>query len=94
MARFVPAVEDSKPLSGQAGHSASHSVKKPAAVVTLRTRLGWRARTYCWPATPSDGTVRGRLRIQKMDCPTEERLVRDKFEGAGGLVTNCYNTVR
>ena len=38
-----------------------------------------------------DGTSRARYRIDKMDCPTEERLIRNKLEGMPGVVQLDFN---
>ncbi|MDE2324657.1 MAG: heavy metal translocating P-type ATPase [Betaproteobacteria bacterium] len=58
----------------------------------------------CAPATQTDcltgvcksnpvpeGTSRVRYRIDKMDCPTEERLIRNKLEGMPGVVQLDFN---
>lgn len=37
------------------------------------------------PASPEAGTVRIRYRIDKMDCPTEERLIRNRLEPMSGI---------
>lgn len=37
------------------------------------------------PASPEAGTVRLRYRIDKMDCPTEERLIRNRLEPISGI---------
>jgi Cd2+/Zn2+-exporting ATPase len=38
-----------------------------------------------------EGTSRVRYRIDKMDCPTEERLIRNKLEGMPGVVQLDFN---
>jgi Cd2+/Zn2+-exporting ATPase len=38
-----------------------------------------------------EGTRRVRYRIDKMDCPTEERLIRNKLEGMPGVVQLDFN---
>lgn len=58
----------------------------------------------CAPATQTDcltgvcksnpapeGSSRVRYRIDKMDCPTEERLIRNKVEGMPGVVQLDFN---
>ncbi|SBP89125.1 heavy metal translocating P-type ATPase [Thiomonas delicata] len=61
----------------------------------------------CAPATQTDcltgacntnpapeGTRRVRYRIDKMDCPTEERLIRNKLEGMPGVVQLDFNLLQ
>ena len=41
-----------------------------------------------------DGTSRVRYRIDKMDCPTEERLIRNKLEAMPGVVRLDFNLLQ
>jgi Cd2+/Zn2+-exporting ATPase len=41
-----------------------------------------------------DGTSRVRYRIDKMDCPTEERLIRNKLEAMPGVVQLDFNLLQ
>lgn len=40
---------------------------------------------------PPEGTDRVRYRIENMDCPTEERLIRNKLEAMPGIVRLDFN---
>lgn len=43
------------------------------------------------PLTISEGAASAIFLIQKMDCPTEERLIRDKLEGIAGNEALSFN---
>jgi Zn2+/Cd2+-exporting ATPase len=46
----------------------------------------------CEPPPPApDGTRRERYRIENMDCPTEERLIRNRLEPMAGVVRLDFN---
>ncbi len=42
---------------------------------------------------PSEGACRVRYRIDKMDCPTEERLIRNRLEPMAGVVGLDFNLI-
>ncbi len=42
----------------------------------------------------SDGSASAVFLIQKMDCPTEERLIRDKFAGVAGIDALSFNLIQ
>jgi Cd2+/Zn2+-exporting ATPase len=42
----------------------------------------------------SEGAARAVFLIQKMDCPTEERLIRDKLEGMAGVEALSFNLIQ
>ena len=44
-------------------------------------------------APPPEGTSRVRYRIDKMDCPTEERLIRNRLEALTGIVRLAFNLI-
>lgn len=44
-------------------------------------------------APPPDGASRVRYRIDKMDCPTEERLIRNRLEAMTGVVRLDFNLI-
>ncbi len=43
------------------------------------------------PSAPPDGASEVRYRIDKMDCPTEERLIRNRLEPMPGIVRLDFN---
>ena len=43
------------------------------------------------PSTRPEGASRVRYRIDKMDCPTEERLIRNKLEPMPGIARLDFN---
>jgi Zn2+/Cd2+-exporting ATPase len=43
------------------------------------------------PPPAPDGTQRARYRIENMDCPTEERLIRNRLEPMAGVVRLDFN---
>ena len=43
---------------------------------------------------PAAGTEQAILLIQKMDCPTEEKLIRDRFQHMEGIVSMQFNLMQ
>ena len=60
---------------------------------------GQATQTYCLTGVCTtnpapEGTSRVRYRIDKMDCPTEERLIRNKLEAMPGVVQLDFNLLQ
>ena len=46
------------------------------------------------PALAASGAAQAVLLIQKMDCPTEEKLIRDRFNKMAGIVAMEFNLMQ
>jgi len=67
------------------------SVHAPAdACCASATKAGKAASIASQPAPP-EGASRARYRIDKMDCPTEERLIRKRLEAIPGIIRLDFN---
>lgn len=65
-------------------HAAADACCAPATRTDCLTGV-------CMSNPAPEGTSRVRYRIDKMDCPTEERLIRNKLEGMPGVVRLDFN---
>ncbi|PUA20239.1 heavy metal translocating P-type ATPase [Glaciimonas sp. PCH181] len=46
------------------------------------------------PVAVADGSAEAVFLIQKMDCPTEEKLIRDRFKNMAGIVGMQFNLIQ
>ncbi|MFO1305631.1 MAG: heavy metal translocating P-type ATPase [Burkholderiales bacterium] len=96
MARTVPAVVESKTPS--AGHDHDSSVSHTHANACCHNHSA-EAHSHAEseleiPSKASDGAARVVFAIQKMDCPTEERLIRDRLAADARVEALSFNLMQ
>ncbi|MGS0740658.1 heavy metal translocating P-type ATPase [Glaciimonas sp. GG7] len=69
------------------GHSHDHSHANIADPVAMSS-------APFLPVPRADGDAEAVFLIQKMDCPTEEKLIRDRFKNMPGIVGMQFNLIQ
>jgi len=72
--------------AGGHGHSHAHSHAGREAAACCQGAAAPQSARPSAPASAPDGALRVRYRIDNMDCPTEERLIRKRLEPMPGVV--------
>ncbi|WP_176140490.1 cation transporter, partial [Thiomonas arsenitoxydans] len=75
---------------GPDAHTHAHAAADACCAPTTQTDC---LTGVCNTNPAPEGTSRVRYRIDKMDCPTEERLIRNKLEAMPGVVQLDFNLV-
>lgn len=64
-----------------------HSLPSVTPIIDVIASLGMQAE-------PTDAHVQTRIRIEQMDCPTEEKLIRDKLANQKGISNLQFNLLQ
>lgn len=96
MARTVPAVVQAKTPSAEHDHDSSGShTHADACCHDHSTEAHAHAEAeLVAPSKASDGAARVVFAIQKMDCPTEERLIRDRLGADSRIESMSFNLMQ
>ncbi|MFO1303014.1 MAG: heavy metal translocating P-type ATPase [Burkholderiales bacterium] len=96
MARTVPAVVEAKTPSAEHDHDSSGSHTHADACChdhSAEAHSHAKAESVA-PSKASDGAARVVFAIQKMDCPTEERLIRDRLGADSRIESMSFNLMQ
>ena len=74
--------------------TVTHSLESPQPIERALSEIGMNAKRMDGPKASGTGAAVARYRIQNMDCPTEEGLIRQKLGGVAGIKGLEFNLVQ